>query len=316
MPKPERVLIAGLGSIGRRYARLLPLAGRTELYALRSGRDGQPCDGVKDLHSWEEVTQAAPAAAFLTNPTAAHIDTAIKCAELGMHLFIEKPLDMRLDRLPELKRLVKAKNLSAYVAYNLRFHPGVKDLKEIVSREGFELAEARCSSWLPDWRPGADHLKSYSASAALGGGVVLDLSHEPDYASYIFGGVEAVRGTVSRTGLVTVDAEDTADMTLQLYNGGRVAIHVDFCTQRPADRKVKVVTAKGTYELDLVAGRLFSFKGGQAEEKNYAVDRDYTYRAQLEYFFGALGGKLMNGLDEAGDLLGKLLEFKSANGLL
>lgn len=311
----EKILIVGLGSIGRRYARLLRALGHTDLCALRSGRDGQPCDGVKDLYTWEEVKEAAPGVAFITNPTANHIDAALRCAELGMHLFIEKPLDRCLDRLDALRYLVKEKNLSVYVAYNLRFHPGVKDLRELISSEGFEMAQARCSSWLPDWRPGTDHLKSYSANAALGGGVVLDLSHDPDYCSYIFGGVEAVRGTAGNTGTVTVDAEDTADMALHLFNGGRVDVHLDFCTPKPTERRVKAVTRKGTHELDLVAGRLFSFSGGQTQERKYDVDRDYTYKAEIEYFFANLGGKMMNDLDEAGALLGKLLEFKLINGL-
>lgn len=312
---PEKILIVGLGSIGRRYARLLTERGGAELYALRSGAGGESFAGVRDLRSWDEVKQAAPGAAFITNPTAAHIDTAIKCAELGMHLFIEKPLDMRLDRLAELKKIVKEKGLSAYVAYNLRFHPGVAELKGIVAREGFEMAEARCSSWLPDWRPGTDHLKSYSASAALGGGAVLDLSHEPDYASYIFGEVTAVTGSARRLSDVTVDADDTADMTLHLLGGGTVAVHVDFCTHKPAERTVKTVTRAASYELDLAGGRLITARDGRTSEKKYAADRDLTYKAEIEYFFNNLGGEMMNGLDEAGSLLEKLLELRKATGV-
>lgn len=309
----EKILIVGLGSIGRRYARLLQ--GRAELYALRSGRGGDPLPGVKELYSWDEARAAAPGAAFITNPTSEHIETAIKCAEFGAHLFIEKPLDMRLDRLPVLKKLTMEKGLAAYVAYNLRFHPGVIELKDIVAREGFEMAEVRCSSWLPDWRPGTEHLKSYSASAALGGGVVLDLSHDPDYASYIFGQVEGVTGSARRLSDVTLDAEDTADMTLHLRGGHTVEVHVDFCTRGPAARTVKTVTRNASYELDLVGGKLITARNGRTEEKLYAVDRDHTYKAEIEYFFGNLGGPLMNGLDEAGALLEKLLEMKKASGV-
>lgn len=309
---PEKLLIVGLGSIGRRYARLLQ--GRAQLYALRSCKGGDPCPGVADLFSWEEVRAVSPGAVFITNPTSEHIDTAIKCAELGMHLFIEKPLDMRLDRLPQLKRLVKEKGISAYVAYNLRFHPGVMELKDIVEREGFELAEVRCSSWLPDWRPGTDHLKSYSANAAMGGGVVLDLSHEPDYASYIFGEVLRVTGAARRLSEVTVDAEDTADMTLHLKGGGVVEVHVDFCSNRATERTVKVVTRAASYELDLARGRLITARNGLREEKSYAGDKDLTYKAEMEYFFNRLGAEMINGLDEAGALLEKLLQLKTANG--
>lgn len=311
MAKPEKILIIGLGSIGRRYARLLPGLGKFELYALRSGK-GEPCSGVKDLYSWAEVKRVSPKVAFITNPTSLHISTAVKCAKLGMHLFIEKPLDMRLNGLAELKKIIKQKQLSSYVAYNLRFHPGIQDLKAIVAREGFRHAEVRCSSWLPEWRPGTDYRKSYSANAKLGGGVVLDLSHETDYAEYIFGEVSAIKGTARRYSGVTVDTEDTADMELRLKKGGSVNVHVDYCTRR-TERLIKAATKKDFYELDLAQGHLLSL-GGAAKDKTYSVDRDFTYKAELEYFFSRLGKKMMNDLDEAACLLEKLIKFKRANG--
>lgn len=313
--KARKILLTGLGSIGRRHARLLASRGDVELFALRSGHSAGSFNGVKDLFSWDDVMSVSPDIAFITNQTAAHLETAIKCAGMGMHLFIEKPLDTCLERLPELKALVKEKGLTAYVAYNLRFHPGVVDLRTIVASEGFELAEVYCSSWLPDWRPGTEHLKSYSALSALGGGVVLDLSHEPDYAGYIFGEIVGIDGRAARVSTVTVDAEDTADLTLHLKGGQKVAVHVDFCTRGPASRMVKAVTRAASYELDLISGRLITVRDGRREERTYQVDRDATYKAQLDYFFAHLGREHMNGLDEAGNLLKMLLALKRFNGL-
>lgn len=309
----DKILITGLGSIGRRYARLLQARGGVKLFALRSGRWSEPCDGVTDIYTWEEAARCGMKAAFITNPTSVHIDTAIKCAERGMHLFIEKPLDMSLGRLEELKRLVVENGLSAYVAYNLRFHPGVLAMREIVSRDGFDDADVCCSSWLPDWRPGTNHRKCYSANSDMGGGVVLDLSHEPDYASYIFGEISHIEGRAWRKSTVTVDAEDTADMTLHLVGGRRVTVHVDFCSPESV-RTVRFSSGKNKYELNLVSNCL-SVYSERAEEKRYDIARDFTYKAEIEYFLGNIGRPMMNGLDEAGALLSKLLGFKRASGL-
>lgn len=299
--------------MGRRYARLLRSMGDFEIYSLRSG-NGKPCQGVKDLHSWGGVKQIAPKIAFITNPTYMHMSTAVKCAEFGMHLFIEKPLDMRLSGLAKLKKIIKARDLSSYVAYNLRFHPGIIALKEIVRREGFWHASVRCSSWLPDWRPGTDHKKSYSASAKMGGGVVLDLSHDVDYAGYIFGEVVSITGAVRRSSNVTVDAEDVADMNLWLKKGGNVSVHVDFCS-RFSERTVKFTTPAASYELDLIKGRLLISRNGRITGKKYEIDRDFTYKAEMRYFFGRLGGKMMNTIEEASVLLEKLVKFKRGSCL-
>ena len=39
--------------------------------------------------------------------------------------------------------------------------------------------------FLPDWRKNIAYSKSYSSIKKQGGGVLLDLSHELDYATYL-----------------------------------------------------------------------------------------------------------------------------------
>ncbi|MFX7793064.1 Gfo/Idh/MocA family oxidoreductase, partial [Acinetobacter baumannii] len=41
--------------------------------------------------------------------------------------------------------------------------------------------------YLPDWRPTKDYRETVSAKTELGGGVLLELSHELDYAQWILG---------------------------------------------------------------------------------------------------------------------------------
>jgi len=51
-------------------------------------------------------------------------------------------------------------------------------------------------------------------------------------------------------------------------------------------------------------------------KKEYVVDRDFTYKAELGYFFRHLGRKMMNDIDDASGLLTKLVKFKHASGLI
>ena len=43
-----------------------------------------------------------------------------------------------------------------------------------------------CNSYLPNWRKNVNYKNSYSSHRRLGGGVLLDLSHEIDYLEWIF----------------------------------------------------------------------------------------------------------------------------------
>jgi predicted dehydrogenase len=152
-----RVLLVGLGSIGRRHARLVQRHLRHEIVALRSGTGPEGNDlGIPELHSWREVDEGAFDVALITNPTYLHIDTATHCADLGLPFLLEKPIDCRVAGLEDLLATVRERRLSTYVAYPLRFHPVVRALKARLEECTVLHAGMVCASYLPDWRPGRD----------------------------------------------------------------------------------------------------------------------------------------------------------------
>ena len=194
-----RILILGLGSIGRRHATLLRqhFSHEVELVSMRTHMGQELNDlGIPEISGWDEISAQSLDVALIANPTNMHIDTAIRCAERGLHLFIEKPIDCRLDGLDHLLRIVAERRLTAYVAYPMRFHPVVRELKSRLVGRKILHANMVCASFLPGWRPNQDHLKGYSASWARGGGVFLDMSHEIDMAEYLFGPVTEHRRDV------------------------------------------------------------------------------------------------------------------------
>ena len=78
------------------------------------------------------------------------------------------------------------------VVCNMRFHPAVAALRHALPMIGKPLfAQAHYGNYLPDMRPGADYRTLYCASAAAGGGVILDAIHEIDYLIWLFGAVAA-----------------------------------------------------------------------------------------------------------------------------
>ncbi|MGE3609156.1 MAG: Gfo/Idh/MocA family protein [Bacteriovoracaceae bacterium] len=304
-----KVLFCGQGSIGKRHARLLSLDKNFDLYALRTGSVSS--EGFcKEMRSWEEVESLKPEFAFITNPTSLHIETAIKLAKLGVHLFIEKPLDMNDSSLQELISLVDEKNLVTYVAYNLRFHPVIQKLKELTEHQKVIFLKATSSSYLPNWRPGQDHKKSYSAHSEMGGGVVLDLSHEIDYVSYLLGTVYDIKGNYGRAADITVTSEDFANMLISAQKG-QALIHLNYFSQRTS-RIVEIDFQDFTAIGDLINGTVEIYKNGQKLESfRYEVDRDYTYIKQLEYFTANFKNpNMMNNVKECSGLFKKMIKFK------
>lgn len=306
-----KIVFFGLGSIGQKHANILLRNYQHELYAFRSNAKGSPNKlGVRELHSWDEVEKLKPDVAFITNPTYLHIETAIKCAKIECKLFIEKPISKDLKGLDELLKIVKEKNLVTYVAYNLRFHPVIEELKKYIEKNKILHARVVCTSFLPNWRPNDDYLKGYSANTNMGGGVILDLSHELDYMSFLLGGINKIDGKYSRKSKVTVDAEDYVDYLLETKKGP-VNIHINFFSQF-RQRYIQIDFEESTILADLISAEIKQYQNESLKDsKRLDYDKGQEYTDQIKYFFDNINNpEMMNNLSEASNLFSKIIEFK------
>ena len=184
-----RVLIVGLGSIAAKHISVLQTIFKEgiEIFALRSSKHGADIDGVKNIYHLNEIT-FKPDFIIIANNTNLHTKTILELAYLGSPLMIEKPIMDSLIDSQAVKNKLKEFNVRAYCACNMRFHPAIQFLKENVGRMGvINEVNVYCGSYLPAWRKNVDFRNSYSANADMGGGVHLDLIHEIDYTTWLFG---------------------------------------------------------------------------------------------------------------------------------
>jgi len=309
-----KIIFFGLGSIGQKHAEILLKNYKHELFAFRSGTENTPNKlGIAELHLWDEVKKLKPDIAFITNPTSLHIETAIKCAQLNCKLFVEKPIGQNLSGLDELLKLLKEKNLVTYVAYNLRFNPVIKKLKDYLSSKKPLHMRVVCTSFLPMWRPNKNYLKSYSANTQMGGGVILDLSHELDYTSYLLDNIQKIIGNFARMGQVTTDAEDYADMLVSTPMCP-VNIHINFLSHF-RQRFIQIDFEDLTVIGDIVNAEIKEY---QHEELKNIIKLKYKkgqeYEEQIKYFFDNIENpRMMNNLTNAVDLYKKIIYFKNEN---
>lgn len=315
--KRYRVVFFGLGSIGSRLARLAAEHLGHEVFAFRSGATADAPPGVVNIVSENDLAALSPEVAFITNPTSLHVATALSCAGRGMHLFIEKPLSDRLEGVGRLLRIVARRGLATYVGCNLRFDPMIAQLKSRLAGRAPFCARVICSSHLPSWRPAQDYRRSYSASRRMGGGVLLDLIHEPDYCHFLFGPIEALEGTAAKVSGLEIETEDTADMMLSHKSGMRTQVHLDYFGLR-TQRKIEVFGDGFYAEADLAGRTLLWLENGRKRTKSFtALHRDDTYREEIRYFFRCLdrGETPMNSLEEHLQVLKPVLALRRRQGL-
>lgn len=307
-----KIVFFGLGSIGQRHAEILLKNYQHELFAFRSTTsDSKNILGIKELYSWDEVKKIKPHIAFITNPTSLHVATATACAEIGCKLFIEKPIGKNLNGLDKLLKIIKDKKLVSYVGYNLRFHPVIVRLKKYIEDQKPLYTRVVCTSFLPTWKQNKNHLRSYSANANMGGGVILDLSHELDYTAYLLNGIKRIKGNYARRSNVTVDTEDYADFLVGTQMSP-VNIHINFLSHL-RQRYVQIDFDNLTVIGDVINADIKEYKN-EILEKDYKLnyDKGQEYVAQIKYFFNNINNQnMMNNLFEAANLFREIIAFKT-----
>lgn len=289
-------LIVGLGSIGRRHlANLRALLPPAQLTVWRqharpesAATTAAPADRV--VFSLDDAVAGKPAFAFIASPAALHIPTALELARRGIHLFVEKPLSHSLEGVDELIDVCRRNHTLAMVGYNFRFHRPLELMRQALydGRIGRPISmRAEVGQYLPDWRPDADYRQTATAQRRLGGGVLLELSHELDYARWLLGEVASVAAQAARLGDLEIDVEDTADVLLRFAGGATAAIHLDMLERAPR-RCCRITGAEGTLDWDAAGGhvRLFSVRTGQWADLHPPgpLDRNAMYLAETAHF--------------------------------
>lgn len=310
-----RVLLTGLGSIGKRHARLLREHGREiELLAYRSGGKTDE-SGITEYTDIQTALDAGPGVAFITNPTHLHVETALRCARADCHLFVEKPLSHTMEGLDELLAEVRDRNLITQMGCQLRFDPVLNRARELLEsgRLGDPLSfRVTTGSYLPDWRPEQDYRQSYSADPDRGGGVVLDLIHELDYTYWLFGPPAQLSSELQYIDALDIDSEAIAKAILRTEDDLLGSIHLDYCRRQP-QRKLEVTCEEGSVIADLEGKTVTVEQSDETKVKSFEYGRDRRFRAQLDAFLKnvADGTESANNLREAKEVLNFALELKA-----
>jgi predicted dehydrogenase len=215
----NRILIVGLGSIGKRHLRLArQLLPDADIRVLRH----KECISIPEhatgcFSSLEQAIAFAPQLAVIASPAPLHISVAQPLAQAGVHLLVEKPLSASLDDVPLLLKTCREKKTVLLTGYNLRFLPSLQRFRELLNENLIgRILSIRCEigQYLPSWRPDTHYRQGVSARRELGGGALLELSHEIDYLRWIFGEVAWVKASLSRQSNLEIDVEDTAHLIL------------------------------------------------------------------------------------------------------
>jgi predicted dehydrogenase len=291
-------LVVGCGSIGRRRLRNLRALGVRSLLTVdpRADRRDQAASetGAIAFATAEEALDRQPACVIVATPTAFHVPVALDAARRGCHLFVEKPLSHTMQQVDELIATAERKRLVTMVACNYRFDTSLNLVKRLVDEGAvgnIVSARAEFGFYLPYSHPHEDYRETYPAKKGLGGGLLLDRTHELDYLRWIFGEVQGGACFYAKRTSLEIETEDVAEILLRFESGVIASIHLDY-VEREYRCAARIIGDAGTIQWAFWPHRvrLYSAKSNDwkvlLDDPN--PDINNMYLAELAHFLDSV----------------------------
>lgn len=156
---------------------------RAEFCAREFG--GVPYTDFKEMLNKEKLD-----AIFISVPPFAHADYEILAARKGIHLFIEKPINLNLEEAKRIEKVIKDTGIICSVGYRWRYLKISERAKEILK----ENPPAMCLGYWIGGMPGVWWWREKDKS---GGQMVEQTTHIVDLARYFLGEIERVSASFS-----------------------------------------------------------------------------------------------------------------------
>ncbi len=297
--KNYKIAFVGLGSIATRHLKNVHvyLASRgdscmVDLYRSSLGRpmaeELQPFVANSFLYANEIPAERVYDVVFVTNPTSMHYETITRFANHTDAFFIEKPVFDSTKVDEHIFKMIEDKE--SYVACPLRYNPVLQYVKDNVDLKNVYCVRAMSSSYLPDWRPEQDYRNTYSAHKDMGGGVSIDLIHEWDYLTWLFGMPTECYQIINKVSNLEIDSDDLA---IYIGRNDKTAfeLHLDYFG-RKTQRTLDLFIAEDTIHCDLIAGTVRYLKKG--ETIKFESERNAFQMKEIEHFFEIINHKIEN----------------------
>ena len=311
-----KILICGLGSIGKRHAKNLITLKHDNLIFFRERNlklTDKNLKNKKVFYSLNDALKEKPNIAFICNTTEKHIETALTCAKKNCHLFIEKPLSNNFKKIKKLEDVVLRKKIKVMVGYNMRFHPLMIKIKKFLEKNYLGKVynvQTEWSEYLPDWHPWENYKYTYPVRKEMGGGCSLTLSHDLDSLYWLFGKINKIYNFRIYDHL-DANVDTCSDFLIKFHNKVVGYSHIDFLG-KPHIRKFFISGTKRKIYFDYYKNqiKIFERKGNIKTIKTNFQKND-MYLNEINYFLNCIKNNKnpIPNLRDSKYILKKILSF-------
>jgi len=212
------------------------------------------------------------------SPSGCHAEQGIAAAQRGVHVLVEKPIDINAKRADDLIAAADRAGVKLGVCFQDRVKPAIVRLKEFLDAGKLGrpiLADARVKWYRPPEYYGSSRWRG--TLALDGGGAVINQAiHTVDLLLWLLGPVRRVYGRTA-TALHEIESEDTAVATFEFESGALGTFEATTSVYPGYPRRVEITGAEGTLVLEhdqVVAADLKSPAADAAQAYFETAERD------------------------------------------
>lgn len=299
MDKKLRVGILGMGNMGRGHAKSMMRMNNVCLAGLCSTPidDAQKFteDNNLDCPVFDDfdkmLEEAELDVLYICLPPFAHNGQFEKAAEKGIHIFIEKPIALDLERGKSMVDAAVKNKICTQVGYQMRFGKAVQKFKEymekgISGKATLYMANYECNSLHGPW---------WRDVTKCGGQVFEQVIHLYDMSLYLMGKANAVNGYIANVCHQQVEGytvEDTSVSNIRFENGTLGSVSGSNCSVKNQwNGKFRVICEHMVADFQDQNHAVFTFTADE-ETRVEIIDEDIdcTY-AEDCYFIETIEGK-------------------------
>ncbi len=286
--KIKNILVIGLGSIAKKHINILNnLDKNIKIFKLKIKNKKKAFDKIDKLSNDFKIHSA-----IICSPTNTHLEYSNYLKKKKINYLVEKPVikDSQLGLF--VKTYDKKKILTELVGYQLRYNKILTKIKKLLSSKtlGKIYSVKICvNSFLPNWRK-KNIKKSLSLSKKLGGGVLLELSHEIDYMLWIFGKPNYLKAFIDKNNQFNKDIDEKV-IIFFYYENFVLQLEMSF-NSRIEERNLIINGAIASIKGDLLKKEIIIVKSNKTKVlyKSKQDNMDMLYK-QINFFIRSVEKK-------------------------
>lgn len=252
-----RVGILGGGGISETHARAareIPGVEITAVYGQNTDRaarlaEQHGAEAYRDLDKF--FRRGGMDVVLIGSPSGVHAEQGIQAAKHGLHVLVEKPLDVNTERCDRLIQACESAGVKLGVFFQGRTAPEIAWLKRQV--DGGALGEVFLATGQVKWyRPPEYYAGSrWRGTWALdGGGALMNQGiHTLDLLLWFLGDVERVSAR-TRTALHPIEVEDTVVALLEFESGAVATLEASTAAYPGFPRRIELSGSRGTVVVE------------------------------------------------------------------